>query len=294
MKLAADTLLNEPEKVAKAVAGWEHLNYIVVTCVDRDDLLDFGALHIAKTVKLLKKIQRTSSSNHSSSEVLLTGESSGSGGARELPTLETNKNIFLSVRGDPLVARENTPPTRTETKPLLVETLLGDFRGDTRLVDIALSANMDVFAHNIETVERLQGTVRDRRAGYAQSLKVLEHVANTRGTGCSESGKPEIVTKTSIMLGLGERSEEVEQCLRDLYSSGVRAVTLGQYLKPSWKHMPVDRYVTVEEFKEYGEIAANIGFDMVASGPMVRSSYRAGELYLGRLIESKRLQHGSA
>merc|ERR1719360_322268 len=131
---------------------------------------------------------------------------------------------------------------------------------------------MDVFAHNMETVERLQPTVRDRRAGYRQTLSVLEHALKVR---------PEVVTKSSLMLGLGETDEEVHQTLRDLRDHGVEIVTFGQYLQPTKRHMKVTRYVTPEEFDAWKVAAEDLGFHC-ASGPMVRSSYRAGELMRAR------------
>ena len=115
-------------------------------------------------------------------------------------------------------------------------------------------------------------------------MSVLEHVAN-QNMFRRQQGLNEIITKSSIIVGMGETDAEIEQCLRDLYNVGVRAVTLGQYLKPAWNKMAVDRYGTEEEFENYGRIARQIGFEMVASGPMVRSSYRAGELFLSRMIE---------
>ncbi|CAK9102542.1 unnamed protein product [Durusdinium trenchii] len=150
-----------------------------------------------------------------------------------------------------------------------VETLIGDFQGKLDLLEEVLESGMDVFAHNVETVERLQSTVRDRRAGYAQSLKVLRHAKEVR---------PDVVTKSSIMLGLGEQDEEIQQTLRDLRDVGVEMVTFGQYLQPTKRHMKVTRYVTPEEFDQWRVAGEALGLH-VASGPMVRSSYRAGEFY---------------
>ena len=162
---------------------------------------------------------------------------------------------------------------------LLIEALLPDFRGDTGLIDRILSVNaLDVYAHNVETVERLTQSVRDRRAGYRQSLSVLEYV--------SKSGKVGL-TKTSIMLGLGETDDEIRQSLRDLRTAGVNVVTFGQYLQPTKYHMKVYRYVTPAEFEQWREEALALGFDYCASGPMVRSSYRAGEYYLENLLKNR-------
>jgi lipoic acid synthetase len=146
-------------------------------------------------------------------------------------------------------------------------------------VSVVANSGLNVFAHNIETVERLQRRVRDYRAGYQQSLAVLEHAKL-----CSQ--RP-VLTKTSLMLGLGERDEEVEATLQDLHYVGVDVVTLGQYLRPSKRHMSVQRYVPPEDFDRWRLRAVEIGFKYAAAGPLVRSSYRAGELYLKGMIETK-------
>eukprot|EP01027_Heterolobosea_sp_BB2_P012868 GEZU01018607.1.p2 GENE.GEZU01018607.1~~GEZU01018607.1.p2 ORF type:complete len:172 (+),score=46.74 GEZU01018607.1:208-723(+) len=140
---------------------------------------------------------------------------------------------------------------------------------------------MDVYAHNVETVERLQRYVRDYRAGYKQSLAVLEHAKKTR---------PEIVTKSSIMLGVGETPDEVRSTMRDLINAGVEIVTLGQYLRPTKRHMKVDRFVTPEEFDEWRSEGEQMGFKYVASGPLVRSSYRAGEFFIESMIRARQQQ----
>ncbi|KAJ8484481.1 hypothetical protein OPV22_016966 [Ensete ventricosum] len=158
---------------------------------------------------------------------------------------------------------------------ILVECLTSDFRGDLEAVSLLADSGLDVFAHNIETVRRLQRIVRDPRAGYEQSLNVLKH---------AKLSKDGMVTKSSIMLGLGESDEEVKEAMADLRAIGVDILTLGQYLQPTPLHLTVKEYVTPEKFafwKEYGESA---GFRYVASGPLVRSSYRAGELYVQKLL----------
>lgn len=162
---------------------------------------------------------------------------------------------------------------------LLIETLAGDFQGDAKLLEILLRSGLDVFAHNIETVERLTPTVRDRRATYRQSLTVLENVKKIL---------PEMVTKSSIMVGLGETQEEVLQAMRDLRSVGVEICTLGQYLQPSKKHLPVKEFVTPELFREYEKLGLEMGFTFVASGPLVRSSYRAGEFFLKNYLKDRK------
>lgn len=199
----------EPEKLADAVLNWG-VDYIVLTMVDRDDLVDQGAAHVASTVRRLK----------------------------------------------------------TDGK-LRVETLCGDFQGKLEHVKEVVESGMDVFAHNIETVERLQSSVRDRRANYAQTLEVLRFAKECR---------PDVVTKSSIMLGLGEEPEEVYQTMVDLRNAGVGILTLGQYLQPTKRNMKMVRYLAPEEFADWKVKGEALGLK-VASGPLVRSSYRAGDLF---------------
>jgi lipoic acid synthetase len=146
---------------------------------------------------------------------------------------------------------------------LVLEVLTGDFKGDTGAVDTVLDAEPDVFAHNLETVPRLSRQVRVQ-ASYARSYAVLRH-AKQRGA----------ITKTGLMLGLGESSEEIRQVLRETRDIGVDIVTLGQYLRPSREHLAVSRYVPPEEFAAIGDEARALGFPHVESGPLVRSSYHA-------------------
>jgi lipoyl synthase len=169
---------------------------------------------------------------------------------------------------------------------ILVECLTPDFRGDSSRILTVANSGLDVYAHNIETVERLQRRVRDHRAGYRQSISVLEIAKTATHAGDVERTRP-MVTKTSIMLGLGETEAEVRQTLRDLKSAGVDVVTLGQYLRPTKRHMSVQRYVTPEEFKQWEREAVEMGFKYAASGPLVRSSYRAGELFLKGMLEQR-------
>jgi len=212
--------IEEPEKVSTAVAKWG-LTYIVLTSVDRDDLLDGGASHLASTVKLLKQKQ----------------------------------------------------------PDLLVELLSPDFGGNLSSVNLVVNSGLDVFAHNVETVRRLQHVVRDRRANYQQSLSVLES-AKSMNSG--------VFTKTSIMLGAGETHQEIYRTLLDLRNVGVDIVTFGQYLRPSKKQMKVEEWVPPEEFERWKCIGESLGFMYVASGPLVRSSYRAGEFFLESKIRSRR------
>jgi lipoic acid synthetase len=152
-----------------------------------------------------------------------------------------------------------------------MEALTPDFGGDPEAVRVVGRAAPTVFANNLETVRRLTPRVRDPRAGYAQTLGVLGQVKREF---------PGIVTKSSLMLGLGESDEEAEEALRDLRAVGVEIVTLGQYLRPSAWHLPVARYVAPARFDALREAGLRLGFRYVASGPLVRSSYRAGELFL--------------
>jgi lipoic acid synthetase len=146
-----------------------------------------------------------------------------------------------------------------------IEVLVPDFKGRLPDVDTVLDARPDIFNHNVETVERLQKPVRVQ-ARYDRSRSVLRH-ARSRG----------FTTKTGLMLGLGERAEEVEQTLRDVVSDGVEILTIGQYLQPTRQHLPVDRWVTPEEFLRWKEFGLSIGLGVVESGPLVRSSYHADE-----------------
>lgn len=210
----------EPKRVAAQVLE-SGLKYVVITCVDRDDLSDGGASIFAETIEEIKK-----------------------GGS--------------SIR---------------------VEGLTSDYRGDENSIKRLSESGADVLAHNIETVERLTPTVRDRRAHYKQSLNVLS---------AFKKFSPKVLTKSSIMVGLGESKEEVIQSAKDLRDHGVDVVTFGQYLRPTSKHLKVERYYFPEEFKELELMARELGFLYVASGPLVRSSYRAAELFAKRYLDSKK------
>jgi lipoic acid synthetase len=202
----------EPEHVARAIAKLE-LQYVVLTMVDRDDLLDGGAEHVGRTVRRLKELR----------------------------------------------------------PDILVETLLGDFGGKHEYVDVTVDAKPDVWAHNIEVVERLQRSIRDVRCSYERSLGVLSRV---------KERDPSRITKSSIMVGIGETDDEVFATLADLRAARVDVVTLGQYLRPSPKHAEVDRYVEPERFEAFRAEAERLGFMYCASGPLVRSSYKAAEAFV--------------
>lgn len=208
--------VREPEHVARALSRMP-LQYVVITMVDRDDLLDGGADHVAKTVGRLKEL-----------------------------------------RSD-----------------MLVETLVGDFGGHLGSVDVTVDACPDVWAHNIEVVERLQRTIRDVRCSYERSLTVLAR---------AKSRSPGTITKSSIMVGIGETDGEVLETMHDLRGAGVDVLTIGQYLRPTPKHAPVDRYVSPADFDSFATQGRAMGFAYVASGPLVRSSYKAAEVYVRTVL----------
>ena len=151
-----------------------------------------------------------------------------------------------------------------------VEILSGDYRGDLAALDIVMDARPDVFAHNLETVRRLTPSVRDKRAGYDQSLRMLAH---------AKSRAPERYTKTSLMVGLGENEDEVETAMDDARATGVDIFTMGQYLQPSKKHLPVVEFVTPAKFERLGALAKSKGFHQVVSSPLSRSSYHAEQAF---------------
>jgi lipoic acid synthetase len=147
-----------------------------------------------------------------------------------------------------------------------VEALTPDFQGVLRDVETVVDSGLDVFAQNVETVRRLTHPVRDPRAGYEQTIAVLAHAKQHR---------PGVLTKTSLMLGLGETDAEILATMDDLRAAGVDILTLGQYLRPTVNHLAVERFVTPEEFERYRAAALEKGFIECVAGPLVRSSYRA-------------------
>ncbi len=161
---------------------------------------------------------------------------------------------------------------------IIVEVLIPDFRGDVNALKKIVDAKPEVITHNIETVERLQKKVRDVRANYKQSLGVLENVKKMNS---------KIYTKSSIMLGLGEEDEEVIQAMKDLRANNVDILTIGQYLRPTDWHLVVNEYVPPEKFEYFKNKALELGFLFCASGPFVRSSYRAGELFIKNVTNNK-------
>ena len=211
----------EPVNVADTIAGLG-LRYVVITSVDRDDLIDGGAEHFASTIRAIKK-------------------------------------------RDPNV---------------ITEVLIPDFQGNLEDVKKIVDAGPEVIAHNIETTRTLTPKVRDPRATYEQSLRVLKGIKNL---------KPSSYTKSSIMMGLGEVESDVITTMEDLRAVNVDILTLGQYLRPSKGHIPVSEYVSPAKFDHYKRLAEDLGFLYVASGPFVRSSYRAGEFFLEALIRKKKV-----
>jgi lipoic acid synthetase len=200
--------------------------------------------------------------------------------AAALAELEIKYAVLTSVDRDDLQDGGAGQYARTisaikEMRPdIIVEALIPDFSGDERAMARVVEAGPDVIGHNIETVERLTPRVRDRRSTYRQSLTVLGKIKRVN---------PRIYTKSSIMLGLGETEEEVLKSFIDLREVGVDLLTIGQYLRPSEWHIPVSDYVPPERFERYRELAQARGFLYTASGPLVRSSYRAGEFFIEAL-----------
>nr|XP_045581592.1 lipoyl synthase, mitochondrial-like isoform X2 [Procambarus clarkii] len=174
---------------------------------------------------------------------------------------------------------ETVMELKKQNPSILVECLAPDFRGDKDCIATIAKSRLDVFAHNIETVESLTPRVRDPRAKYRQSLGVLEHAKTT---------KADLVTKSSIMLGLGETDDEILQTMKDLRNAGVECVTLGQYMQPTKRHLRVSEYVTPEKYQHWEETGKSLGFIYTASGPLVRSSYKAGEFFLKHLLMQRK------
>ena len=221
---------SEPGSVAETIDRMG-IRHAVITSVNRDDLPDGGAAHIAATI---------------------------------------------------CAVRERCPETT-------IEMLVPDFLGNLEDVDRVVDADPEVFAHNTETVPRLYDRVRPE-ADYQQTLDVLRHAALRRdeAEACREkSGQRFVRVKSGIMVGLGETREEVEETLTDLRAQGVDVVTMGQYLAPTPRHLPVERFVTPAEFDDLKSYARALGFAHVESGPLVRSSYRAERALGPAASESK-------
>ncbi len=207
----------EPENVGRALSKLD-LAYVVLTMVDRDDLLDGGADHVAQTVQRIKAY----------------------------------------------------------SPEMLVETLVGDFAGVRRDVEtVVRDGRPDVFAHNVEVVPSLQRKMRDARCSWERSMDVLRWA--------KEAGAN--ITKSSLMVGCGEDEDDVTEAMQKLREADVDVVTIGQYLRPTKKHAELVRYVEPEEFERYRERGLEMGFRFVASGPLVRSSYRAAEAFLKGVLQ---------
>ena len=192
--------------------------------------------------------------------------------AKAVKTMGLKYVVLTSVNRDDLEdgGAEHYAQTVKAIKELnpntAVEALTPDFKGLSSSIETLVNCGLEVFAQNVETVKRLTHPVRDIRAGYEQTLKVLAE---------SKRINPKVLTKTSLILGLGETDAEIEETMDDLIVNKVNILTLGQYLRPTLNHLPVERWVTPAEFDQYREIGLAKGFLEVVSGPMVRSSYRA-------------------
>lgn len=194
--------------------------------------------------------------------------------ADALAELKLNYVVITSVDRDDLpdggaeIFAETIRQVKTKSPQTKVEVLTGDFRGNRAHVEIVVAAQPDVFGQNIETVKRLTRVVRDRRAGYAQTLGVLRAVKEI---------DPAMRTKSSLLVGLGETFDELIETMRDLRAAQVDLLAIGQYLQPTKqkRNLPLVEYITPEQFARYREAGMNLGFKYVAAGPLVRSSYRA-------------------
>ncbi|KAI3880458.1 hypothetical protein MKW92_039459 [Papaver armeniacum] len=200
--------------------------------------------------------------------------------------------VITSVDRDDLPDQGSSHFTETVQKlkilkpEILIEALVPDFRGDLSCVEKVAKSGLDVFAHNIETVEELQSAVRDHRANFKQSIEVLKMAKEYAPAGT--------LTKTSVMLGCGETPDQVVRTMEKVRAAGVDVMTFGQYMRPSKRHMPVSEYITPEAFEKYRVLGIDMGFRYVASGPMVRSSYKAGEYYIKSMIDTDRAKPSSA
>jgi lipoyl synthase len=252
---------DEPRRVAEAVARLQ-LEHAVITCVTRDDLPDGGAEHFARTINEIRTLVPTlrvgtpcDRRSASLDSVAADGSEGFPRGAWEPEREEAGGTPALRLR------RDASRPT--------IEVLPSDFAGNVAAVDRLVDAAPDVYNHNTETVPRLFHVVRDPRTDYAWTLEMFRRIRRRN---------PAIALKTGLMLGLGETTEELLDTLADLFDAGCRLLTLGQYLRPSPRQMAVVRFVPPEEFEHLGELARRIGFERVAAGPFVRSSYHAREM----------------
>ena len=195
--------------------------------------------------------------------------------ANSIANMDLKYAVLTSVNRDDLSDggaghfSETIRAIKEKAPEVIIEALVPDFLGNTESIETLLDSNLEVFAQNLETVRRLTKRVRDPRAGYDQTLKVLSH---------AKQNSQKIITKTSLMFGLGETKEEILVAFEDIKKAGVDVLTLGQYMRPTINHLPVEKWYTPEEFEYFKKLAIEIGFLEVASGPMVRSSYRADRI----------------
>ena len=202
--------------------------------------------------------------------------------AEALARMNLRYVVITSVDRDDLedggagVFADTIREARLRCPDLLVEALIPDFRGDVRALGKVVAAAPQVIGQNIETVRRLTRYARDARCGYEQTLEVLANV---------KALDSRVYTKTAILLGLGESVEEVLETMRDLRGQDVDILTLGQYLQPTRKHVPVAEFLHPDRFREYEERGMKLGFRYVAAGPMVRSSYRAAEFFMEKMLQ---------
>ncbi len=201
--------------------------------------------------------------------------------AEALARMDLRYVVITSVDRDDLedggagIFADTIRETRRRCPDLIMETLIPDFRGDVRALAKVVEAAPQVIGQNIETVQRLTRYARDRRCGYEQTLEVL---ANVKGLS------PRIYTKSALLLGLGETADEVLATMRDLRDRDVDILTLGQYLQPTKKHVPVAEFLHPNRFRDYEEQGLQLGFRYVAAGPMVRSSYKAAEFFVEKML----------
>ena len=207
-------------------------------------------------------------------------------------TAEAAKALRLNYAVITMVDRDDLPDggaahvgrvirrVRALNPGIRIEILAGDFRGDQNALAVLLRERIEVFAHNLETVRRLTPRVRDARATYEQSLKVLQRVKEIADYQPFHS-------KSALMLGLGETLEEVEETLVDMRKHDVDFVTIGQYMRPTKQHLSIKRWVTPEEFDRLADLGKRMGFKAIVSGPLVRSSYRANEFYDAAMQEER-------
>jgi len=250
---------DEPARVAAAVQA-SGLREIVLTSVTRDDLPDGGAGLWAETIRRVHAIDLRVSHCTGTEEAVGTQRSQSTIEATESLVVAQNKQSSLCSRSSSATSVATLQEVPLDFR-ILVEVLVPDFACSEAALRQVCEAKPAVFGHNLETVPRLYPEVRPE-ADYRRSLRVLRFAAN--------AGR---ITKTSLMLGMGETREEIETTILDARNAGVRILYCGQYLQPTRAHLPVARYLTPTEFEEIGALARQIGFDFVASAPLVRSSY---------------------